>query len=73
MDNTLLDRDGAFRKVAHAFYDEHVEAASSISRADAVAALIEWDGDGYAPRQAMLERWLAEWPVLGLTLDSLTP
>ena len=72
LDNTLLDRDVAFRKVADAFYDEHVEAAASISRADAIAALVEWDADGYSPRQGMLQRWLAEWPAVGLTLEGLT-
>ena len=71
LDNTLLDRQAALNRVAHDFYDEHLADAASVNREDAVALMVDWDGDGYTNREWMLSQWLAEWPRTGLTLESL--
>ena len=70
LDNTLFDREGAFRGVAEDFYDERLRGVTSLPRDDAVALMVGWDDDGYSNRQEMRERWLAEWPEAGLDLDA---
>ena len=72
LDNTLLDRFTAFKGVAESFYDEHLRAATPLTRDDAVALMIRWDDDGYSDRRGMLARWLAEWPETVLDPASLT-
>ena len=72
LDNTLLDRFTAFLGVAESFYEEHLRAATSVTRDNAVAMLVRWDDDGYSDREAMLARWLAEWPEAGLDTASVT-
>lgn len=47
LDNTLIDRESAFRRWACAFAERHGEDA---------AWLIEADADGYAPREQLAER-----------------
>ena len=71
LDNTLFDREGAFRGVAEDFYDERLRGVTSLPRDDAVALMVAWDDDGYSNRQEMRERWLAEWPEAGLDFDAL--
>ena len=71
LDNTLLDRQAVFVKVAESFYDEHLRNTVSITREDAVAAMFLWDDDGYADREEMKRRWLSEWPGAGLDMKSL--
>ena len=70
LDNTLFDREAAFRGLAEDFFDEHLLGVTSLPRADAVALMVAWDDDGYSDRQEMRERWLAEWPEAGLDLDA---
>ena len=72
LDNTLLDRFTAFLGVARSFYEEHLRNTTSVARDDAVAMLVDWDEDGYSDREAMLARWLGEWPESGLDTESLT-
>ena len=43
-----------------------------MSRDDAVAMMVRWDGDGYTGRKEMFARWLGEWPETGLDMASLT-
>lgn len=71
LDNTLLDREALFMRVAESFYEEHLHTKTSLAREQAVAKMVEWDGDGYADRQEMLMQWLSEWPESGLDLESL--
>ena len=71
LDNTLLDRESAFLRVAHRFYDVYLKANTSVTRAKAVAQMVDWDADGYVGRQVMLSSWLAEWPGVGLDMNSL--
>ena len=70
LDNTLFDREAAFRGVAEDFFDERLLGVTSLPRADAVALMVAWDDDGYSDRQEMRERWLAEWPEAGLDFDA---
>jgi putative hydrolase of the HAD superfamily len=72
LDNTLLDREAAFFRVARAFHGEHLRGEASATRDDAVATMVRWDEDGYANREAILSRWLTKWPDTGLTMGSLT-
>ncbi len=44
----------------------------SLTREDAVAMMVRWDDDGYSDREAMLARWLEEWPEAGLDKEPLT-
>ena len=71
LDNTLLDRESLFMRVAERFCEEHLDAKTSVARVHAVAKMVEWDADGYADRQRMLTQWLSEWPETGLDLESL--
>ena len=71
LDNTLFDREAAFRGVAEDFYDERLRGVTSLPRADAVALMVAWDDDGYSNRQEMRERWVAEWPETGMDFDAL--
>ena len=71
LDNTLFDREAAFRGVAEDFFDERLRGVTSLPRADAVALMVAWDDDGYSDRQEMRERWVAEWPETGLDFDAL--
>ena len=70
LDNTLFDREAAFRGLAEDFFDERLLGVASLPRADAVALMVEWDDDGYSDRQEMRERWVAEWPEAGLDFDA---
>ena len=72
LDNTLFDREAAFIRVAEEFYDEQLRDTASMTRDDAVAMMVRWDGDGYASREAMFAQWLDEWPEAGLDMGSLT-
>ena len=71
LDNTLLDREALFLRVAEAFYDEYLAARHSVTRDEAVELMVRWDEDGYGVRQAMRRRWLSEWPDTGLDEESL--
>ena len=72
LDNTLLDRQATFIRVAGSFYEEHLCATTSVPRDDAVAMMVRWDADGYANREEMLMHWLSEWPEAGLEMGTLT-
>ncbi len=70
LDNTLFDREAAFRGVAEDFHAEFLASSMPLGRDEAVALMVTWDDDGYSDRQEMRERWLAEWPEAGLNLDA---
>ena len=71
LDNTLVDREAAFLRVAVEFYGQFHSAMSSLTRDEAVAMMVRWDCDGYANREAMFAKWLCEWPDTGLSIDAL--
>ena len=71
LDNTLFDREAAFRGVAEDFYAEFLNPAALMSRDEAVAFMVEWDEDGYSNRREFRETLLAQWPEAGLDFDAL--
>ncbi len=72
LDNTLVDRESMFLRVAEAFYREHTPVAATAPLEQVVELLVTWDEDGYSDREEMLARWLAKWPDCGKTYDTLT-
>ena len=72
LDNTLLDRQSAFSRVAEDFYEERLRHTVDIARDLAVAKLVAWDADGYAAKEEMLANWLEAWPAACLNTDSVT-
>lgn len=73
LDNTLIDREGAFARFASYFYEEHLRNVTPMTREEVVARMVCWDQDGYADRAAMFAKWAAEWPEAGLEPDRLLP
>ena len=71
LDNTLLDRQAIFARVAGRFYDEYLCATTPVTREDAVEKMVEWDDDGYTSKQQVFKQWLDEWPEAGLDMESL--
>ena len=71
LDNTLFNREAAFRGVAEDFHAEFLASSTPLGRDEAVALMVAWDDDGYSDRREMRERWLAEWPEAGLDFDAL--
>ena len=72
LDNTLLDRQAIFLRIAGRFFEEHLCATTLVARDDAVAMMVRWDGDGYTNREERFSRWFSEWPEAGLDMGSLT-
>ena len=79
LDNTLFDFERAFAGVACDFYEQHLRATTSLTRADAVAMMVRWDHEihavtQYVPnlRERRFARWLSEWPDTGLDIAGLT-
>ena len=73
LDNTLIDREGAFARFASCFYEERLRDATTMPRAEAVMRMVHWDQDGFIARDEMFARWVDEWPEAGLELVSLLP
>lgn len=72
LDNTLIDRQATFLRVAEAFYVEHPSVAATAPMEQVVETLVLWDNDGYSDREEMFAQWLAKWPDCGKTSDTLT-
>lgn len=71
LDNTLFDREAAFRGVAEDFCTEFLASLTSAGRDEAVALMVEWDEDGYSNRRVFREAILAQWPEADLDMDAL--
>ena len=71
LDNTLFNREAAFRGVAEDFHAEFLASTTAVGREEAVALMVGWDGDGYSNRREFREAMLAQWPGTGLDLDAL--
>ena len=72
LDNTLFDREAAFRRVAEDFHAEFLASSTLVGRDEAVALMVGWDEDGYSNRQEFREAVLAQWPETGLDFDALS-
>lgn len=72
LDNTLVDRDAAFRRIANSLFESQPCIGERASRRFAVARIIELDERGRAGRDLLMERVLhgvrpiGESPVLGV-------
>ena len=73
LDNTLIDREAAFRSFATCFYEQRLRDTTSMTRDDVVTKMVLWDEDGYVDRTAMFSRWANEWPEAGLDPERLVP
>ena len=73
LDNTIIDREAAFIRFASHFYDERLRDSTWMTRDEAVAKMVCWDQDGYVDRNAMIARWVDEWPEAGLEPELLLP
>ena len=65
LDNTLIDREGAFARFASSFYEEHlcnVTNVTPITREEGAARMVCWDQDGYTDRAEIFAKWADEWP-----------
>ncbi len=71
LDNTLFDREAAFRRVAEDFHAEFLASRALESREEAVSLMVGWDEDGYSNRREFREACLAQWPETGLDFDAL--
>ena len=71
LDNTLIDREGAFVRFASFCYEEYLRGATTMTREEAVARMVRWDRDGYADREGMFVRWVDEWPEVALATEWL--
>ncbi len=79
LDDTLFDFRCAFAGVVRNFYEQHLQTAVAVSRADAVAMMTRWDEELHAVTQYVPDlrarrfaRWLSEWPETGLDIAALT-
>ena len=64
LDNTLVDRDAAFRRIANSLFESQPCIEERASRRFAVARIIELDERGRAGRDLLMERVLHEWPAI---------
>ena len=71
LDNTLFNREVAFRSVAEDFHAEFLASSTSVGREEAVALMVGWDEDGYSNRREFREAMLAQWPEAGLDFNAL--
>ena len=44
-----------------------------MAQVEAVDKMVRWDQDGYADREMMFKRWVAEWPEAALDAEQLLP
>ena len=73
LDNTLIDREAAFVRLASHFYEERLRNVTTATRDDVVAKMVRWDEDGFVARDEMFARWIGEWPEAGLEMELLLP
>ena len=64
LDNTLVDRDAALRRIANSLFESQPCIGERVSRRSAVARIIELDEGGRAGRDLLMERVLHEWPAI---------
>ncbi len=73
LDNTLIDREAAFVRLASHFYEERLRNVTTATRDEAVAKMVRWDQDGYVARDEMFARWIGEWPEAELEPELMLP
>jgi putative hydrolase of the HAD superfamily len=70
-DDTVGDRAGAFRRWAHSLCDADDTIGDEEQRAEVVALMETWDGNGYVDRDELLQNVASRWPHLSRPSDEL--
>ena len=71
LDNTLYNRDLAFRSWAAGFVDEQFPAESPAYRAEALDQMIVIDADGYTTKKSLFEQFKAIYPSITTEIETL--
>ena len=71
LDNTLLDRDAAFRRYAEYFYHAHPVVGRTHTLEQAADRLIAFDEGGNRPKEDVFADVLREWPDLHRTVHEM--
>jgi len=71
LDDTLFDRDRAFRSWAESFVRTHLEARDELRYREAVDCLASLDAGGYCPRETLFLKAKEIYPSLQDSVDSL--
>ena len=71
LDDTLFDRDRAFRSWAESFVRTHLEAQDELRDREAVDCLVSLDAGGYCPRETLFSKLKESYPSLQQSVDRL--
>ncbi|HZR42760.1 MAG TPA: HAD family hydrolase [Ktedonobacteraceae bacterium] len=71
LDDTLFDRDKAFKAWATSFVQAHCPTEKDIQAAEVLALLISLDGHGYTPRRSLFSQLQQVYPSLCPSIDQL--
>lgn len=71
LDDTLFDRDRAFRSWAESFVRSHLEARDELRYREAVDCLVSLDAGGYCPRETLFSKIKESYPSLQQSIDRL--
>jgi putative hydrolase of the HAD superfamily len=71
LDDTLFDRDRAFRSWAESFVRTHLEAQDEVRYREAVDCLVSLDASGYCPRETLFSKAKEIYPSLQQSVDHL--
>ncbi len=70
-DDTLFDRDRAFRSWAESFVRTHLESQGELRYREAVNCLVSLDAGGYCPRETLFSKLKESYPSLQDSADRL--
>ena len=71
LDNTLIDRDSAYRRVAEGLYETLIAPHATYVRDEACSLLVSWDNDGFADRTWLAETMLETWPAIPASITNI--
>ena len=71
LDDTLFDRDRAFRSWAESFVRTHLEARDELRFREAIDCLVSLDAGGYCPRETLFSKLKENYPSLQHSVDHL--
>jgi len=71
LDDTLFDRDRAFRSWAESFVRTHLETQGELRYREAVDCLVSLDAGGYCPRETLFSKLKESYPSLQQSVDHL--
>ncbi len=71
LDNTLVDRQAAFRRIAQRFYHAHPGLSQRYAPEELCAQLVEWENDGDADRAWLFQRARDTWPEIQTSVPAM--